>query len=137
MTTPSAASEEAIHIYAIAIAYLHDAKIDNSGPVTARFAQEVAPGIFHIGGKAQRERAKRGRPIAPVAKCTYDPLAQTWKVELISGETLTLLDKGKFWDIVENEQTLPDMQPAKQADGQATNANSPSANNAQMGHEYM
>ena len=36
-----------------------------------------------------------------------------WKVELISGEILTLIDKGKVWEIVKDEKELEKRKVAK------------------------
>ena len=101
MTAHHASAADAISVYALTVAYLHNARISNLGLVSARGVEEeeVAPDIFYIWDREQH--------IAPLAICIYSEVGQTWKVELSSGETLTLRDQGDVWDFVKPEKSLP------------------------------
>jgi hypothetical protein len=111
MTPPHVSSEDAIRIYALSISYLHDAQIDNDGYAHALHVKEMALDIFYIWSRDQHD--KQGSRSAPLAICRYNRVAQTWKAELISGETLTLLDKGSVWEVVKDEPRLLNGKVAK------------------------
>lgn len=89
--------QDAIQVYTLTIAFLHDAKIHNHGPITPVCAKEVKQAVYYIWSRERPPRSKQR--IAPVAVCSYDNAARTWEVELITGETLTLVDKGTVWDV--------------------------------------
>jgi uncharacterized membrane protein len=93
MTARHAFSEDALSVYTLVVAYLHNAKISDFGLTSARYVREVAP----------------------LATCIYNEVAQTWKVALRSGETLTLRDQGDVWDFVKEEKRLPDAKSKKVA----------------------
>ena len=107
MTARHAFSEDALSVYTLAVAYLHNAKISDFGLTSARYVREVAPHTFCIWHREQN--------MAPLATCIYNEVAQTWKVELRSGETLTLRDQGDVWDFVKEEKRLPDAKSKKVA----------------------
>jgi len=91
MTIATSLSIDALHIYVLTLAYLHGLEIGNEGPTKALHVQEISPHRFSIW---------QGEPPAKVAVCIYNPVAQTWRVKLVSGESLTLLDKGHIWELV-------------------------------------
>jgi hypothetical protein len=100
-----------MQIYTLTLAYLHDAQIDNLGRVSAVYTEEISPTCFYIWYKEQPHGSDR--PNAPAAICTYIETAKIWKVELISGEVLTLIDKGKVWEIVKDVKELENRKVAK------------------------
>jgi hypothetical protein len=95
------------------LAYLHDAQIDNLSHASALYAQEISPASFYIWYAGMPHRADC--PNAPVAVCTYMEKTKMWKVELLSGEVLTLIDKGKVWEIVKDDKELEKRKVAKKA----------------------
>jgi hypothetical protein len=97
MITTKASSADAIHIYSLTVAYLHDAKIGKSDLTNTLYAKEMWGGVFHIWS---HDPTKQKQSIFPVAVCSYKSATQIWKIELASGETLTLCDKGNVWDII-------------------------------------
>ena len=98
MTARQASAEDALSVYTLAVAYLYNAKISDLGLASASYVREVAPHTFCIWHREQNR--------APLATCIYNEVAQTWKVALGSGETLTLHDQGDVWDFVKEEKRL-------------------------------
>jgi hypothetical protein len=96
-------SADAIQVYTLAVAYLFNAKIGNCDLTSTLYAKEMWSGVFHVWC---REHTSREQPIVPVAICVYRRENQVWKIELVCGEKLALLDRGNVWDIVENEEML-------------------------------
>jgi hypothetical protein len=85
MISPRASLRDAIHLYSLAVAYLHDARIGKSDLSSTVCAKEMWGGVFHIWS---HESTKQNQSIFPVAVCAHKPDQQLWKVELTSGETL-------------------------------------------------
>jgi len=113
MITAKASSVDAVQVYLLAVFYLHDVKIGTSDPATTLYAKEMWGGVFHIW---RNDRTKKTQSIFPVAVCAYKSATQIWKVELESGEALTLRDKGNVWDIVKDEgmrQKAPGIQASR------------------------
>lgn len=96
--TDTAFTEDALRVYALTIAYLHGEAIGNQGLTSAVQVQEISPAIFHLWHA--EPPAELNKPMAPVAVCTHNQGAQTWRVELDSGEGLMLLDNQSVWDVV-------------------------------------
>ncbi len=111
MTTPHVSPEDAIRIYALSVSYLHDAEIGNGGTAIPIHVNEMAPDIFYIRSREQYD--KQGSRTAPLAICLYNNGAKIWKTELISGETLTLVDKGDVWEVVKDEEKLLEAKGAR------------------------
>jgi hypothetical protein len=111
MTTSRSNSASAIQMYTLTVAYLHDAPIDNLSHASALYAQEISPASFYIWYEGMPNRADR--PDAPVAICTYMEKIKMWTVELLSGEVLTLIDKGKVWEIVKDDKEIEKRKIAK------------------------
>jgi hypothetical protein len=101
-------SEEAIHLYLLATAYLHDAIIGTPGLNSSLRAREWSGLSFSIWEQVESSaEEKHNASAAPVALCTYKQKTKTWKVKLRSGEELTLLDNGSVWDIPRNGGMIP------------------------------
>jgi hypothetical protein len=100
MTSPSVSSEDAIQLYLLATAYLHDATIGSSSLTSTLYTREWSGTTFCIWRRTDSAAEEKPRaPAAPVALCTYQKKTKSWEVELRSGETLTLLDEGEVWEI--------------------------------------
>ena len=100
MTTPKVSAEDALEVYLIAMAYLHDATIGSSSLASTLYVRGWSGITFSIWRRDESAAEEEpSAPAAPVALCTYNKKTRTWKVELRSGEKLTLLDEGKVWGI--------------------------------------
>jgi len=101
MATSDATLNAAIHVYTLTIAYLQDAQIGNDGLINAMKAEEVTPNYFYIWHLETSHESRWFDTLA--AACTYNEAAQVWTVQLISGETMRLQDKGDLWELVKSE----------------------------------
>lgn len=97
-------AEDAVCIYTLTIAYLFNARIGGPSSASTLRVKERSGNTFYIWRREFSEVTEE--PIvpatltAPVAVCSHKKGTKLWRVKLISGEELTLLDKGDVWDIV-------------------------------------
>jgi hypothetical protein len=96
VSTHRATSADAILVYLITVAYLHDIEISDSNAGDAWHAEKVGRHAFSIW---PWDESVEQEDSAPAAICTYNRLHRRWKVVLHSGESLTLYDRGDIWDI--------------------------------------
>jgi hypothetical protein len=98
MHTAKASADDAVRIYVLTIAYLHDAKFDIDAVSNTMRVREMSSNLFYIWRQAQHDQPRGGVPL--VARCRYFGELQAWQIELLSGETLILLDSGSVWELV-------------------------------------
>ena len=110
MITNGVSSEDAILVYLIAIAYLHETEISGQKEAHAWRAKEMWRGVFYIWPRTPY--ADRGDTV-PTAMCTYKKVQSQWKVAVRSGERLTLYDSGPVWDIAEDAEKQVTTKKAK------------------------
>jgi hypothetical protein len=100
-TTIKHSLADVIEIYTLAIAYLHNASFDVEAVGNTVYVREMVSNLFYIW---QQQEYEAHRDAAfPLAKCMYNQRLRRWKVELLSGETLDLLDKGSIWERLSDE----------------------------------
>jgi hypothetical protein len=110
MNAAPSLSKDALRLYALTIAYLHNAEMGNEGSTSAIEIREISPTLFHIWQGEYPAAPKQA--MVPTAICTYNQTAQTWKVELHSGESLTLLDNQNVWELVGETKKKTKKSPA-------------------------
>ena len=99
--TPRVSTKDAIEVYTFALAYLHDVKYDTAAVANSTRVKEMAAGVFYFW-KRERRTHNSGHT-APLAVCTYNKAAKTCKIDFLSGETLTLVDKVSVWEVLEEK----------------------------------
>lgn len=103
--------EDAVHIYTLTIAFLHNARIGTPPLASTLRVKERSGDTYYIWRREFSEAAAEpilpANPTMPVAICTHKKGTKLWRVKLSSGEELTLLDKGDVWDIVWDADLSP------------------------------
>jgi len=103
-------SADAIHVYLLALAYLHDVRIGDPSTDSTWYARKKWVGVFYIWQRTQpldQETSIALVPVGnPVAMCIYKKAKKMWKVDLGNGENLTLYDSGNVWEIDPVEKPL-------------------------------
>jgi hypothetical protein len=112
MRATRASTDEAVSVYILATAYLHNTQIDNLIPANRLHVQEKWASVFYIWRRdessTQDDQPVETPPSAPIAMCIYKPARKIWTVELSSGEKLAIRDKGTTWDIVGEVEKKPE-----------------------------
>jgi hypothetical protein len=101
--TTRVSTQDAIEVYAFALAYLHDARYDTAAVANSTRVKQMAPGVFYFWRRERRTH--NSGHTAPLAVCTYNKAAKTCRIEFLTGETLTLVDKVSVWEVLERKLT--------------------------------
>ena len=103
MITNKVGTEVAIQIYTIALAYLYDAEFDTTATAVRMHVREISRGVFYFMRRHLYPRQEGHVAIAGL--CTYHKADNIWQMEFADGKSLTLLDVGAVWEIVEEKKT--------------------------------
>ncbi len=96
MATLRMSRADATEIYALTMAYLYDVICDITAISQPIHIMEMSPNVFCVWGQDVEQ-------CSPIAICTYGQVEKIWTTRLMTGEKLTLLDKGSVWDVVSEE----------------------------------
>lgn len=124
MNLPRVTTKDAIEVYALAIAYVHHAQFNPTAIVNMMHVKEITVGTFHFWWKQRYDNKQDGA--SPVVVCVYNNKTRSWKVQLPTGEQLTLHDKGNVWELAKEHQ-LGTAKSSRRATSARSKKNCPSS----------
>lgn len=105
MSPQKGSARDAIAVYTIAVSFLRDEAIGSRGAEHELTAKQIQPDVFVIFRR--KLLPPQDNPFAPLAKCAYHEVDDSWEVTLASGEMLILVDKDNVWDVPWSSKVTP------------------------------